>query len=441
MMKSRNKCRRLTGKTGKGLLGAGILLGAVSFALGDCMASERLPQRFDLRENETISEVFDQGEQGTCWAFASLTALASSMPTELRTPLSADHMTHKNSFGLSEADGGDYSVASAYLLAWQGPVAEKDDVYGDGISPDGLEPLCHVQTIKILKEKDYEAIKRAVFETGGVQSSLYLPAAGTGERQRYYREDTCALFYDGGSEANHDVVIVGWDDNYPKENFVNQPSADGAFLCVNSWGKGFGDGGFFYVSYEDSQIGLHNVLYAGVENTGNYDRIYQTDLCGWTGQLGYGTSEVWIANVYEAAGNENVLAAGFYALAPDTRYQIYVVPVPAGKSAAKALTEFMSGGNRCPAASGTVSDAGFYTVALEHETQVDAGTRFAVAARIDSPGTGQPAAVEYRSGERTANVDINDGEGYISFNGTVWERSEKTEGCNVCLKAYTKKRP
>ena len=35
--------------------------------------------------------------------------------------------------------------------------------------------MCHVQTGKLLGEKDYDAIKRAVYETGGVQSSLYLP--------------------------------------------------------------------------------------------------------------------------------------------------------------------------------------------------------------------------------------------------------------------------
>jgi C1A family cysteine protease len=47
------------------------------------------------------------------------------------TELSADHMTLQNHFGLGQDAGGDYSMASAYLLAWQGPVAEADDPYGD----------------------------------------------------------------------------------------------------------------------------------------------------------------------------------------------------------------------------------------------------------------------------------------------------------------------
>ena len=41
-------------------------------------------------------------------------------------------------------------------------------------------------------------------------------------------------------QANHAVTIVGWDDNYPKENFLSehQPTYNGAWLVKNSWGSG-----------------------------------------------------------------------------------------------------------------------------------------------------------------------------------------------------------
>ena len=80
-------------------------------------------------------------------------------------------------------------------------------------------------------------------------------------------EDVC---YKGSEEPNHDAVIIGWDDDYPKEKFASNPESDGAFLCVNSWGENFGDGGFFHVSYEDSRIAESGISYCGIGPADNY---------------------------------------------------------------------------------------------------------------------------------------------------------------------------
>ena len=79
------------------------------------------------------------------------------------------------------------------------------------------------------------------------------------------------------------MLILGWDDTFSKENFVSQPGEDGAWICQNTWGEKFGDGGIFYVSYEDANIARGGVAYTKVEPADNYDRIYQTDVCGWQG--------------------------------------------------------------------------------------------------------------------------------------------------------------
>lgn len=394
-----------------------------------------LPERFDLRQRGRTIHVPDQGTFSTCWAFAALTAVNTSMAEEAAVELSADHISLQNSFGLGQDAGGDYAMSSAYLLAWQGPVAEAEDPYGDGVSPEGLEPVCHVQEVQILAERDLEAIKRTVYETGGVQSSFYMPRSAGRERDRYYNKETSAFYYPGDREANHDVVIVGWDDAFPKARFVSEPEADGAFICMNTWGEGFGEEGFFYISYEDSRIGSHSVAYTAVEPVDNYDRIYQSDLCGWTGQLGYGGSEAWFANVYEAAAHEAIEAAGFYATTPDTVYKVFAAAVDAeGSNADVCLAD------RVLMAEGHVERSGYYTISFEQEFPVESGERFSVIVCLDSPGTSEPVAIEYRSGSRLSNVDIGDGEGYISPDGKTWQRTETTEECNVCLKAYSRKR-
>lgn len=418
---------------------------ALNSGLGDLTL---LPEKFDLREHSRAVAVPDQGTFGTCWAFASLKALETSAPSP---PLSADHMSMQNSFGLGQDDGGDYSMSSAYLLAWQGPVLEEVDPYGDGRSTEDAEPVYHVQEIQILGEKDFEAIKRAVYGNGGVQSSFYMPQTAGTERSRYYSEKTHSFYYNGSSEPNHDIVIIGWDDTYPKENFVQQPEQDGAFLCMNTWGEGFGDGGFFYISYEDSRIGGSCVAYTKIESTENYDRIWQTDLCGWTGQMGYGTSKAWFANVYEADEALDLAAAGFYATAAGTEYRVYVAGATDGYEPTGEAAVGVSGmdagisvylAQRTLAAEGCVDNVGYYTIPLGStltmtgET-VDEGQQFAVIVEIDSPGTTEPVAIEYRAGSRTSKVDIGDGEGYISSDGVNWERTETAHQCNVCLKVYT----
>ena len=389
-----------------------------------------LPEVYDYRKEGRAPGVKNQGTLGTCWSFASLMALESRLEPEETFDFSEDHMSRRNSFGRSQNAGGEYTMSMAYLLAWQGPVLEADDVYGDNFSPSGLKPVKHVQTIELLPEKDYEAIKKAVFFYGGVQSSLY-PSMVTGERDsRYYNKETGAYCYTGDESPNHDTVIIGWDDHYSKDNFSKVPEGDGAFICANSWGGEFGDNGYFYVSYYDTNIGVHNVFYSLVENTDNYDSIYQTDLCGWVGQLGYGKENAFFANVYTAGEEEELCAAGFYATGEDTSYEIYTAADAGGGAGFQG---------RKLAASGKVLNSGYYTIEFEKPIRLKKGQSFAVIVNITTPGSVHPVAIEYNAPDKPTKVDLTDGEGYISYLGSTWDRVEEKQNCNVCLKANTRK--
>lgn len=395
---------------------------------------KRLPASYDYRTVGRAPQIGNQGSLGTCWAFASLTALESSLLPEQRVTFSVDHMSMHNSFLLNQDEGGEYTMSMAYLLAWQGPVLESQDPYGDGYSPDGLKPVKHVQEIQIIPPKDYEAIKRAVYEEGGVQSSLYTSMRDYESRSVYYNRVTNSYCYIGNEKPNHDSVIIGWDDNYPKENFNMDLGGDGAFICTNSWGKDFGDQGYFYVSYYDSNIGVNNIVYTGVEPMDDYHTIYQSDLCGWVGQIGYGQDEAWFSNVYKAGAGEMLAAAGFYATDKNTEYEIYAarhLPEEGAPGMEKALN------NRTLLVRGHLDNAGFYTVPFKDKIPLDDNERFAVIVKIKTPGTVHPVAIEYDAGDGIAQVDLTDGEGYLSHNGSVWEHVEKTQSCNLCLKAYT----
>ena len=389
-----------------------------------------LPYRYDLREKGRAPKVRDQGPYGTCWAFASLTALESSLLPEEELLLSVDHMNQNNSFTSSSKDGGQYTMAMAYLAAWQGPVYEADDPYGDGVTDRALTAVRHVQEMQIIDGKNLDGIKKAVFQYGGGESCIYTTLQSADGESASYNPKTNAYCYLGEEKPNHDVVIIGWDDHFARSNFRTPVADDGAFICQNSWGTAFGDDGVFYVSYYDTNIGMHSLVFTEIEESTNYDRIYQADLCGWVGQMGYKKESIYGANVYTAKSEEDVAAAGFYTTDRDTRYKVYLVP---------EFTDPDSLNNRILVAQGQFAYAGYHTVRFEQSIRIAAGRKFAVAVWLSTPNALRPMAIEYAADELTRQVALDDGEGYISAQGTKWADAKEKLNCNLCIKAYTRK--
>ena len=105
-------------------------------------------------------------------------------------------------------------------------------------------------------------------------ASIYVPELSDEESAKY-------------GAGGHCITLVGWDDNYPKENFGPvTPPGDGAFLFKNSWGEEWGMDGYYYLSYYSWKL-LTNpgALYFLEEGTDNYNTVYQYDPFGYVGAL------------------------------------------------------------------------------------------------------------------------------------------------------------
>ncbi|MBE6015698.1 MAG: cell surface protein [Lachnospiraceae bacterium] len=393
------------------------------------LGARAIPYKYDMRETLRAPKVRNQGRFGTCWAFSALSALESSLLPAESLQYSVDHMTYNNSFNLDINTGGAYTMGMAYLVNWQGPVLEREDPYGDNQTNSNLKAVKHVQEIRMIGEKNYDAIKEAVYKFGAVQTSIYNSLANEYSTSPHYNKAKSAYCYRGTEKSNHEIIIVGWDDNYSRTNFAQQPEADGAFICQNSWGTGFGENGYFYVSYYDTNIGVHNLVYTSIEEPDNYGNIYQSDLCGWVGQIGFNNPTACAMNVYTAKSDETVEAAGFYAVGADTKYEVYVVDKFAAPEDVKLR-------NLKPAASGTLNWAGFYTIPIK-PVEIKGGDRFAIIVKLTVPNAVHPIAIEYQGNELSKNADLSDGEGYVSYAGEGWVNTEETHKSNLCLKAYT----
>ncbi|MBR1622415.1 MAG: cell surface protein [Pseudobutyrivibrio sp.] len=381
----------------------------------------KLPVKYDLRNVNRVSIIRNQGSTATCWACASLEALESSLLPAKPYYFSVDAMINDNSFGLDESVGGKYTMALAYLLAWQGPTLE-EEAEGEELN------AVHLQEVHFYDSENLDGIKRAVYQYGGVSSSIYASVSTSNlTKSSSYNRRTNSYCYTGNSKPNHDVVIIGWDDNYSAENFSEIVAGDGAFICQNSWGTGFGDDGVFYISYYDSNIGNQAVSYVKADTEGAYSYIYQSDLCGFVGQIGYNKQWAYGANTFVADADQQIEAAGFYALGENTNYQLYFVPNYENTS---TLSE------KELVASGTVSERGYYTIKFNSAKTVTEGESFAIVLYVNTPDTKSPLAVEYATDNMTEEVDINDGKGFISNNGLDWENVEDAVQSNLCIKAY-----
>ena len=408
----------------------GLLLAALPSVAARAEISEllqELPSKYCSAEDGRRPVVKSQGGYGTCWALAATSALEASLLPKTHVIFSADHMALKNAFSVTLNDGGDYRMTMAYLAGWQGPVSEEADAYGDAYSPDGLLPAVHVQEMRLYEDAPREKLKKAIRTYGAVQTSLYMSRATTAEDQPYYNAYFSAYEYPTAEDPSHDVILVGWDDTISRFLFRDVPEEDGAWVCQNSWGSSFGEDGLFYVSYADATIAGQAIAYTRMEPTDNYDRIYQTDPCGWQGSLGYGKEICWFANRYEAEEAELLAAVGFYATGGDTAYEIYFQPDGSNGRAERTLLQV-----------GSVQEAGYYTVDLEKAIALSKGEAFYVMVKIRTPGSRFPVAAEYHSDAHTATVTTDGKYGYLSSDGESWIHTEKTFGANICLKAYTK---
>ena len=391
---------------------------------------ETLPLQFDARDTGRKPIIKSQGNLGTCWALTVTSALEAAWMDREHLVFSADHLSLNNGFRITQDEGGDYMMAMAYLSGWYGPVLEAEDPYGDGMTADGLEAAVHVQEMQLLEGMSRKEIQQMVYEYGPVQTSLYMDRRTTARALDYYQEERAAYYYPEEKSPTHDVLILGWDDTYPKENFKIIPENDGAYICQNTWGEKFGDSGIFYVSYEDANIARGGVAYTRVDSTDNYDNIYQTDVCGWQGQQGYEKESCYFANVYTAREEEVLAAVGFYTTDVNSAYEIYVVRDFEGEESFERR-EFCQ--------SGWIKNSGYFTIDLKEEIPLGQGERFAVVVWITTPGASNPVVVELHKDVYSETVTLEGKEGYLSLYGELWEPTEKSFGTNVCLKAYTRK--
>lgn len=400
-----------------------------------------LPATYDLRALGRVTSIKNQRPLGTCWDFCSIGSLESCLLPNETWDFSENHAKnllsnlYPDGYDRDYYDGGFMIMVLAYLASWSGPVNESDDPYNpdSGISPEGLSAIKHVQEAVFIPNRnsplDNDQFKQAIMKYGAVTTAISWNSS-------YYNPDTFSYYLDTYQSANHGICLVGWDDNYDKNNFITPAPGNGAFIVKNSWGSDWGDGGYFYMSYYDVLLGnlvenpyyYGNIAFMNAESPQNYKQIYQYDplglVCCISGSSSHSSTAEFM-NVFHAKTSNPLTAASFYALCTYTSYQLYVIT--------RNITTLV--------AEGVTETAGYKTIKFNQPIPLTAGQEFKIMAKINTPDYDWPIALEYAIDGYSSKATSNPGESFIYYDG-VWTDLTSSifadyPEANLCLKAFT----
>ncbi|MGE5379999.1 MAG: lectin like domain-containing protein [Methylocystaceae bacterium] len=424
-------------KHGTGYIPPPVDLSHVKESQNVAVEAQAFPAHYDLREHDKVTSVKDQDQTGTCWIFATYGSLESYLmpgqPHNFSEQSMKDLLSSSCPQGFDRGynAGGNEFMSTAYLARWSGPVLERDDPF----NPD-TGGYCtqfpvnkHVQRVVFIPPRSSftsnSIIKNTIIKYGAMLSSMYM------NETAYYRASTAAYYYYGTRDTNHCIDIIGWDDNYSRNNFRRRPPGNGAFIAKNSWGTDFGKKGYFYISYFDTRIGLENAMYNSAQSPGNFKRIYQYDPLGWTATIGYSSPTAWFANLFRVAATEKLRAVSFYTTGLQTSYTIYIYT---GVQASKPRS-----GTLKLKQSGSINYPGFYTVNLSSPVQLTSGSRYSIVVKVNTPGSIYPIATEMPIFDYSSKARAQAGQSFISSNGTNWDDTTTFfPNTNVCLKGYSR---
>ena len=379
------------------------------------------PSSYDLRTLGYVTPIRDQGSCGSCWAFGSYGPLESwlLMNAAETWDLSENHLKNYHGFDPAPCAGGNADMSTAYLARWAGPVSEADDPYhdlDDRPSPGGP---CQKYLNSALWFFTDTNIKNALMTYGGMYTSMRMDLA-------YYNSSEYTYYYNGSNSANHAVTLIGWDDS----KVVTGAPGSGAWLIKNSWGTGWGDSGFFWISYYDSVAVQYAVAFCDAVPTSSYATNYQYDPLGWTTSVGYSSTTAWAANIFTPTANERLTAVGLYAGADATSYIIYVYDTFYGGTFSSLLGSV----------SGTLSNSGYHTIPLTSPIDLTTGNDFSVVVKFTTPDYNYPIPVEMDFAGYSSGATAGPGQSYVSSTGTTFTDITtygEFENTNVCIRGLT----
>ncbi len=433
-------------------------------------ASSVSQSKFSLADK--MPAVRDQAASDNCWTYGTLASMESSLIMRglsgTGLDLSENHLTWFTYKGASSAaksayagkdthiltqsrspfsEGGNRWFSTATLARWYG-AADNSRVGNTTSLSSGIQTVSDIR----LRNADFlpepaennenakRIIKNYLVNKGAVDVSYYVP----NKNLQKNADGKFGYYYGGNALANHEVAIVGWDDDI----YFSGWKGPGAWLVRNSWGSDWGDNGYFYLSYYDSSLCNPTFFeaearsYNGGSTSHEYTSVYQYDGVGaGDGEFAMG-SKLSSANRYTARKDELIRAVGTYTGAANSTVNVSIYINPSASNPASGVKKLSK--------SFSLQYAGYHTLDLGTAIGIPKGCTFSIVVSSSFTDGGRryyflpnetadynyyvSASIDFSKGQSF----INDGDGWYDVTNVapIADGRDKYEVGNALAKAF-----
>ena len=203
----------------------------------------------DMRQFGIITPVRDQNPCGSCWVFGSVAALETNWLMKNGGDVSTLNLSEQqvlNCTGGNNSCNGGWNNESANYMCTHRIAAEgmygytaMDSICGSGNSVASPYKGRRWDWVG----SSVNELKQAIIDHGSVSTTIWFSDELHNYGGGVYNLENAPPF----GQCNHVVQIVGWDDGKQ------------AWLIKNSWGEGWGEGGFAWIKYGVNYVGTHSI--------------------------------------------------------------------------------------------------------------------------------------------------------------------------------------